>query len=149
MANCPKASFIPALFGIVIALSSVLVVKAVSQHALASASFDTGFPDAGSRNTGSFNSGSISSFLEVGNTTMAGATNQTTTNGNATDVQFLSIQTAQSGSLYQINATAYTLELNNVANETILFSDRPNRIVTSISTVDFVGNWTTGPNSFS
>jgi hypothetical protein len=50
--------------------------------------------------------------------------------------------------LSQINETAYTLELNNVANKTILFSDRPERIVERISTTDFVGNWTTGPNSF-
>jgi len=38
--------------------------------------------------------------------------------------------------------------LNNVANETILFSDRPERIVTTVSTNDFVGNWSTGSNSF-
>jgi hypothetical protein len=37
--------------------------------------------------------------------------------------------------------------LNDVAN-TILFADRPNRIVTSISTPDFVGNWTVGQDSF-
>ena len=65
-----------------------------------------------------------------------------------TDVQFLSIQNAQSGSISQINETAYTLELNNVSDSTILFSDRPERIVTSISTAGFVGNWTAGPNSF-
>jgi DNA-binding beta-propeller fold protein YncE len=74
-------------------------------------------------------------------------TNQTA-DGNTTDVQFLSIQTAQSGSLSQINATAYELELNNVANDTIQFSDRPNRIVETVSTSDFVGNWTAGLNSF-
>ncbi|MGA7369398.1 MAG: hypothetical protein WBX01_09725 [Nitrososphaeraceae archaeon] len=39
--------------------------------------------------------------------------------------------------------------MNNVSDNTILFSDRPERIVTSVSTADFVGNWTTGPNSFS
>jgi hypothetical protein len=65
---------------------------------------------------------------EAGNTTTTGATSQTTTNGNTTE--FLSIQTAQSGSLSQINETAYTLELNNVANKTIMFSDRPNRMRT-------------------
>jgi hypothetical protein len=29
-----------------------------------------------------------------------------------------------------------------------MFSDRPNRIVASIDTADFIGNWSTGPNSF-
>ncbi|MGB7883472.1 MAG: hypothetical protein WBL44_12145, partial [Nitrososphaeraceae archaeon] len=76
-------------------------------------------------------------------------TNQTTANGNMTDVQFLAIQRAQSGSLSEVNATAYTLELNNVSDSTILFADRPNRIVTSVSTSDFIGNWSTGVNSFS
>jgi hypothetical protein len=80
---------------------------------------------------------------EAGNITMV--RNAT---GNVTEVEFLSIQTAQSGSLSQINATTYTLQLNNVSDSTILFSDRPNRIVTSVSTSDFVGTWTTGPDSF-
>jgi hypothetical protein len=53
-----------------------------------------------------------------------------------------------SGSLSQTNATAYTLELNNVSDSTVMFADRPNRIVTSISTADFIGNWSTGPDSF-
>jgi hypothetical protein len=89
----------------------------------------------------------IAEAAEAGNATMAGATNQTTTNGNTTDVEFLSMQTAKSGSLSQINATAYTLELNDVANRTILFSDRPERIVTTVSTNNFVGNWSAGQNS--
>lgn len=61
---------------------------------------------------------------------------------------FLSIQAAQSGSLSELNATTYTLELNDVSDKTILFSDRPDRFVTSLKTSDFVGNWSTGPNSF-
>ncbi len=81
-------------------------------------------------------------LASVGWGTMAPAT------GNTTDVEFLSIQNAQSGSLSQINATAYTLELNNVSNKTIMFSDRPERIVESASTSDFIGNWSTGVNSF-
>ncbi|MGA7370283.1 MAG: hypothetical protein WBX01_14240 [Nitrososphaeraceae archaeon] len=85
---------------------------------------------------------------EAENTTKAGATNQTTTNGNTTDVQFMFIQRAQSGSISQINETAYTLDFNNVSDSTIMFADRPNRIVTSVNTSDFVGNWTTGPDSF-
>jgi hypothetical protein len=71
-------------------------------------------------------------------------TNQTT-NGNMTEVEFLSIQ----NSLSQINETAYTLELNNVANKTIMFSDRPEPVVETVSTADFVGNWSAGQNSFS
>lgn len=38
--------------------------------------------------------------------------------------------------------------LNDVSDTTILFSDRPDRIVTSVSTADFVGNWTAGQDSF-
>lgn len=49
----------------------------------------------------------------------------------------------------EINAIAYTLELNIVTNETIVFSDLPERIVMTVSTNDFVGNWSAGKNSFS
>ena len=62
--------------------------------------------------------------------------------------KFFAIQHAQSGSISEINETAYTLELNEVLDKTILFSDRPDRIVTSISTSDFVDNWSTGEDSF-
>ncbi len=89
----------------------------------------------------------IAEAAEAGNATMAGATNQTTTSGNTTDVEFLNIQNAQSGSLSLINETACTLQLNDVANKTIMFLDRPERIVESVSTSDFVGNWSTGVNS--
>lgn len=84
--------------------------------------------------------------INTGNTTIT--TNQTA-NENITEVEFLGIQNAQSGSISQINATAYTLELSNVSNGTIMFSDRPERIVETVSTSDFVRNWTAGPNSFS
>ena len=69
---------------------------------------------------------------------------------NTTDhvPKFLAIQHAQSGSLLEINETAYSLELNDVSDKTILFSDRPDRIVKSISTSDFIGNWSTGEDSF-
>ena len=62
--------------------------------------------------------------------------------------KFFAIQHAQSGSLSEINETAYTFELNDVSDETILFSDRPDRIVTSVSTSDFIGNWSVRPDSF-
>ena len=62
--------------------------------------------------------------------------------------KFFAIQHANSGSLSNINQTAYSLELNDVSDKTILFSDRPDRIVTSVSTADFIGNWSTGEDSF-
>ncbi|MGD1839106.1 MAG: hypothetical protein ACPKPY_13735 [Nitrososphaeraceae archaeon] len=62
--------------------------------------------------------------------------------------KFFAIQRAQSGSISEINETAYSLELNDVSNTTILFSDRPDRIVTSISTSDYVGKWITGEDNF-
>jgi hypothetical protein len=74
---------------------------------------------------------------EAGNTTMM--INQTADENET----FLSIQVAQSGSLAALNATAYTLALNHVSDKTILFSDRPDRFVTSLPTSNFVGNWTT------
>jgi hypothetical protein len=60
----------------------------------------------------------------------------------------LFIQGAGSGSVSEVNATTSTLELDDVSNKTILFLDRPNRIVASIDAADFVGNWSTGPDSF-
>ena len=63
--------------------------------------------------------------------------------------KFFAIQHAQSGSISRdINETAYSLELNDVSGKTILFSDRPYRIVMSVSTSDFIGNWSTGEDSF-
>ena len=62
--------------------------------------------------------------------------------------EFFAIQHAQSGLISEINKTAYSLELNNVADTTILFSDRPDRIVTTVSTSDFIGNWSVGENSY-
>ncbi|MGD1834784.1 MAG: hypothetical protein ACPKQO_03590 [Nitrososphaeraceae archaeon] len=69
-------------------------------------------------------------------------------NQTAIETQFFAIQHANSGSLSQINETVYTLELNDVSDKTILFSDRPDRIVKSVSTVDFIGNWSVGVDSF-
>ncbi len=69
-------------------------------------------------------------------------------NGNETGAEFLFIQGAQSGSVSEVNATTSTLQLNDVSDKTILFSDRPDRIVTSTNTTDFIGNWSTGTNNF-
>ncbi|MGD1838209.1 MAG: hypothetical protein ACPKPY_09150 [Nitrososphaeraceae archaeon] len=69
-------------------------------------------------------------------------------NQTAIEIKFFAIQHSQSGSITEINATAYALELTDVSDKTILFSDRPDRIVTYASTSDFIGNWTVGENSF-
>jgi hypothetical protein len=153
-----KYSLNPGLFGMVIALASVLVVTLLFQSDV-TLSYGTG-GYGGSGGSGGLlvcppdcpdADIDIAEAVEADNTkntTTAGATNQTTTNGNTTDIQFLAIQNANSGMISQINATAYTLELNNVSNDTVLFSDRPERIVESVSTSDFVGNWSVGSDSF-
>ena len=67
---------------------------------------------------------------------------------NSEQPEFFAIQHAQYGSISEINETAYLLELNEVSDKTILFSDRPDRIVKSLSTSDFIGNWSVGQDSF-
>jgi hypothetical protein len=89
-----------------------------------------------------------SHVVRDGELLFAAATNQTV-DGNMVGIKFLSIQSAQSGSISPINDTAYLLELNNVSDKTILFSDRPNRIVTTIGTNDFMSSWSVGDDSFS
>jgi hypothetical protein len=79
---------------------------------------------------------------------VANAQSTTAQGGNMTGATFLFIQHAQSGSVSEVNATTSTLELSDVSDKTIMFSDRPDRIVGSIDTTDFVGNWSTGPDSF-
>ncbi|MGD1834787.1 MAG: hypothetical protein ACPKQO_03605 [Nitrososphaeraceae archaeon] len=39
--------------------------------------------------------------------------------------KFFAIQYSRSGSITEINATTYSLELNDVSDKTILYSDRP------------------------
>ena len=68
---------------------------------------------------------------------------------NIESPQFLAIQHAQSGTISDINSTSYTLQLNDLADKTFLFSDRPNRIDVTETTQHFVGNWTSGEDSFS
>ena len=62
--------------------------------------------------------------------------------------KFFAIQNANSGSISEINETAYSLELNDVYDKTILFSDRPDRIVTFVSTFDYMRNWSVGEDNF-
>jgi hypothetical protein len=71
----------------------------------------------------------------------------TTGNNDTNGPKFLFIQSAQSGSISNVNATTYTLELNDVSDKTIMFSDRPDRIVAATNTTNFIGNWSTGPDS--
>jgi hypothetical protein len=78
----------------------------------------------------------------------AAATTATGGSNDMTGAKFLFIQGAQSGSVSEVNATTSTLELSNVSDKTILFSDRPNRIVASANTTDFIGNWSIGANNF-
>ena len=62
--------------------------------------------------------------------------------------KFFAIQHSTSGSISETNSTAYSLELNEISDKTILFSDRPDRIVKTTSTSDLIGNWSTGVDSF-
>lgn len=66
-------------------------------------------------------------------------------------IKFFAIQHAQSGSISKVNATTNFLELSNVS-DTILFSDRPDRIVKTESTQEFLDRWysagTDAKNSF-
>jgi hypothetical protein len=82
------------------------------------------------------------------NDTAAANATATGSSNNMTGANFLFIQHAQSGSVSEVNATTSTLELSDVSDKTIMFSDRPDRIVTSQSTSDFVGNWSQGEDSF-
>ena len=148
MKNLHEGSLNPLLFGIaLIALASIAFVIMEPQIVL---SYDNDFVG------GSYRGGiqiicdlDINEAEKASDITMAGTTGQNGTIGNTTAAEFMSIQTTKSGSISQINETAYTIELNNVANETILFSGRPDRVVKTVSTSDFIGNWTTGQDSFS
>ena len=89
--------------------------------------------------------------IDRGADTLNSVANETATatgNNNMTKVKLLFIQGAESGSISEVNATTKTLQLNDVSDKTILFSDRPDRIVSTTNTTDFIGNWSTGTNSF-
>ena len=59
-------------------------------------------------------------------------------NQTIVEPQFLSLQHTQSGTISEINATFYKLELNQVSDETIEFSERPDRIIKTMSTEEFI-----------
>ena len=93
----------------------------------------------------------VTKIVSATTTTPSGANETAAATGgsnNMTGATFLFIQGAETGSVDEINATTSTLQLGNVSDKTILFSDRPNRIVSSIDTIDFIGNWRLGANSF-
>ena len=89
-------------------------------------------------------------FQSTNYVTAQGANETATANGNnnMTKAQFLFILNADSGSVIEVNDTTSTLQLSNVSDKTISFSDRPNRIVTASNTTDFIGNWSVGANNF-
>jgi hypothetical protein len=93
--------------------------------------------------------GGVGAIMTSGtNETAATATPTGSGNYMTGEAKFLFIQGALSGSISEINATTSTLELNDVSDKTILFSDRPDRIVASANTSDFIGHWSMGPDSF-
>ena len=107
----------------------------------------------------------FSVIVALSGSTSVYAQENTTYSGNP---KFFAIQHANSGSISEINKTftraftnesnkiifasdisrTFTLELNNISNKTIISSNRPDRIVSSVRTLDFIGNWSTGKDSF-
>ena len=69
------------------------------------------------------------SVIMAANVLAAAAAASPARNNNMTGVTFLFIQHAQSGSVSEINATTFTFELSDVSDKTIMFSDRPDRIL--------------------
>lgn len=63
---------------------------------------------------------------------------------NSEDSRFFALRHANSGSISEINETIFLLVLNDISNKTILFSDKPELIVTFVTTPEFIGNWTLG-----
>ncbi|MGD1837743.1 MAG: hypothetical protein ACPKPY_06765 [Nitrososphaeraceae archaeon] len=90
---------------------------------------------------------SILSILVIG-TSLTISINAQEENATEHVPEFFAIQHANSGIISEINSTFYKLELNDVSDKIILFSDRPDRIVMSTSTSNYIGNWTTGEDSF-
>lgn len=76
-----------------------------------------------------------------------GFSQQEQSSTSAESPQFLAIQHAQSGTISEINSTSFLLRLDDLADKSILFSDRPDRVVVTQSNQDFIGNWTSGQES--
>jgi hypothetical protein len=125
-----------ALFGMLLV---VLVTVSASSLPLVTMVFAQTTAEGGNAAAGTLTSGA--------NETTATA-NATDSDNNKTEANFLFIQSAQSGSVSEVNDTTSVVELNDVSDETIFFSDRPDRIVGSANTTDFIGNWSLGPDNF-
>jgi hypothetical protein len=125
-----------ALFGMLLV---VLVTVSASSLPLVTMVFAQTTAEGGNAAAGTLTSGA--------NETTATA-NATDSDNNMTEANFLFIQSAQSGSVSEVNDTTSVVELNDVSEETIFFSDRPDRIVGSANTTDFIGNWSLGPDNF-
>jgi len=91
---------------------------------------------------------SLSIFLTASVVTIQISAQEDQGQTNSSIVKFLFIQHGESGSISKINSTTYSLQLNDLAENVILFSDRPNRIVDTQSIQEFIGNWTQGEDSF-
>ena len=91
---------------------------------------------------------SLVSVMNVVSFFSAGYAQQGQTETSIESPQFLAIQNAQSGTISEINSTTFLLQLNDLADKLILFSDRPDRVVVTQSNQDFIGNWTSGQESF-
>jgi len=76
-----------------------------------------------------------------------GAQNTMNSNEN-NELKFIAIQNAHSGSVSEINSTSYLLQLDDLSDKIILISDRPHRVVQAQSIDDFIGNWSSGSDSF-
>ncbi|MDR4512071.1 MAG: hypothetical protein MRJ93_10260 [Nitrososphaeraceae archaeon] len=83
--------------------------------------------------------GIVSSLVLFSNNMIYGQQPENITSSNE-PINFIAIQHAQSGSISKVNATTNFLELHDVSNP-ILFSDRPDRIVKTESTQQFLDRW--------
>src|SRR5664279_236755 len=67
----------------------------------------------------------------------------TTTTDDTVMLEEMFVQIARS-----VSSDQTTLTLHDVAPSTLYFSDRPERVVGHMTTEQFIGQWTEGPNSF-
>jgi hypothetical protein len=133
---------------LLLASSPLLLLSPFTIKVFAQTETDTGDDDdAATMDSGTTNDNTAAAAAATANAN-ATATGSSNNNNNMTGAKFLFIQSAQSGSISEVNATTSTLELRDVSDKTISFSDRPDRIVSSVNTTNFIGNWSTGPDSF-
>ena len=151
----PTILALSAIALLLLASSPLLLLSPFTMSVFAQTETDTGDDDysAATMDSGTTNDNTTTTTAAVNTNTnaTANATANATgsnNNNNMTGAKFLFIQSAQSGSISEVNATTFTLELRDVSDKTISFSDRPDRIVSSVNTTNFIGNWSTGPDSF-